>query len=63
LNIVPRYYPGIRLTPGTYHLRVDKQGYETFDDRHVVIADADRTLDVTLSPEDQGGTWPSPSPA
>ncbi len=31
INIVPKYYDGIKLDPGKYHIRVDKKGYKTKD--------------------------------
>lgn len=31
MNIKPKYYPGIPLSPGEYHVRVDLNNYSSFD--------------------------------
>ncbi|WP_347329630.1 bifunctional serine/threonine-protein kinase/formylglycine-generating enzyme family protein [Marinimicrobium locisalis] len=47
LNIVERYYPGIPLLPGRYHIETSHQGYDT-DTQWVEIEDEALSLDVRL---------------
>jgi|GEM_PF-555864 len=49
LNIEPRYEPGIRLSPGRYHVEVSKAGYETKRE-WVEITDSDRVVSIGLVP-------------
>ncbi|MEE4376737.1 MAG: serine/threonine-protein kinase [Candidatus Competibacteraceae bacterium] len=48
LNIKPRYYDGISLSPGSYHIAVDHPGYRS-QNRWITIADQDVELAITLS--------------
>ncbi|MCP4408208.1 MAG: SUMF1/EgtB/PvdO family nonheme iron enzyme, partial [Gammaproteobacteria bacterium] len=47
MNIEPRYYAGMRLKPGRYHLRVDKGGYRAHDD-WVELSEAEQVVEVDL---------------
>ncbi|MCP4409236.1 MAG: hypothetical protein GY807_16075 [Gammaproteobacteria bacterium] len=47
MNIAPHYYPGIRLSPGSYLLRVEQVGYQGFE-RWVRILDHDLTVHIAL---------------
>ncbi|OEU63615.1 MAG: hypothetical protein BBJ57_06325 [Desulfobacterales bacterium PC51MH44] len=53
MNIVPPYSPRIRLAPGRYHIRVDKQGYRTHEE-WVTISDQIEVLRVNLEPGSAG---------
>lgn len=47
LNIVERYYPGIPLLPGRYHIETSYDGYDT-DTQWIEIEDEAVSLDVRL---------------
>ena len=49
MNIVPKYRPGIGLSPGNYVIRVDKSGFRSFE-KMVRIVDTDVSLNVVLTP-------------
>jgi hypothetical protein len=47
MNIVPKYYPGIKLFPGDYHIRVENPGYITHNE-WVTIQNRDIAISVEL---------------
>ena len=49
LNIKPKYYDGIRLKPGNYHIEVSKHGYKKFK-QWVTLGKANKSLNVKLDP-------------
>ncbi len=46
LNIKPKYYDGIWLSPGTYHIEISKAGYRTYE--QWVMIDNDKELNIKL---------------
>ena len=65
LNIKPRYQRGIQLSPGSYHIEVQKSGYTTNKQWIVLIAGDELKVGVTLEkivqPEPVVVTAPVPS--
>lgn len=55
LNIAPRYYDGIELEPGRYHIEVSAAGYDTLN-QWQEIADAAVILPVTLNKSAAAGS-------
>ena len=47
MNIGPKYFHGIELSPGAYRIKVDKDGYIT-DDNWITIQNKDITIPVEL---------------
>jgi HSP20 family molecular chaperone IbpA len=47
MNIKPKYHDGILLKPDNYHLRVDKNGFETWDN-WITVEKQDKTITVSL---------------
>ncbi len=47
LNIIPRYYPGIKLPPNRYEILVENDGYQSF--HHFVDLKNDTVLKVVLN--------------
>ena len=47
MNIVPKYQDGIKLNEGKYHIEVSAEGYETYNEWHVVDSEK-TTLSITL---------------
>ncbi|MBF0423354.1 MAG: serine/threonine protein kinase [Magnetococcales bacterium] len=50
LNISPKYYPGIRLPPNSYHIEVSKPGYKTVR-RWVTISNSKVVEEIVLAKE------------
>lgn len=50
LNIKPRYWSGISLQPGRYHVEVSKPGYKTVR-KWFEVADSDIQATISLTPE------------
>jgi formylglycine-generating enzyme required for sulfatase activity len=50
LNISPKFYQGIKLSPGDYHLEVSAPGYKSQKKRITLSAGEDKDLSVQLSP-------------
>ena len=48
LNIAPKFYQGMELTPGRYHVEVSARGFETKRDWVSVSGDGERRHTVTL---------------
>lgn len=49
MNIGPRFIQGMELAPGRYHLRVERQGYERYEDNDVILdSGEEKRLSVTL---------------
>jgi hypothetical protein len=48
LNIVPKFYQGMELDPGRYHVEVSSNGYETMEMWERLEAGKDETLRFTL---------------
>ncbi len=52
MNIGPAFSQGMELKPDKYHVRVERPGYETYDNREVVLSKGeDLRLSVRLLPE------------
>jgi hypothetical protein len=49
MNITPKYYDGIKLEKGKYHIIVDKQGYETID--QWITLEKDEYFKAELNPK------------
>jgi serine/threonine-protein kinase PpkA len=47
LNIKPRYHKGIQLTPGRYHIKVSKSGYQS-ERRWIDLSTQDTVIGITL---------------
>ena len=67
LNIVPKYYDGIELQPGKYHIEVRKSGYEQYKDwLELKVEDTEYTVTLAPIPESplpieeelQATNWP-----
>jgi hypothetical protein len=48
LNILPKFYQGIELDPGRYHIEVSSDGYETKDMWVALESGQDKDIDVRL---------------
>jgi len=48
LNISPKFYPGIELSPGKYHVEVAAAGYKTKEMWVTIEAGEDKSLDIRL---------------
>lgn len=49
MNIVPKYEDGIELSPGEYHIRIDRRGYAT-EERWVKLSDGEE-MDISVELE------------
>lgn len=50
MNITPRYRDGIELSPGKYHVRVEKSGFRQHDEQLTLAANEKKRLAITLQP-------------
>lgn len=50
LNIKPKYYPGIELSPGAYHVEVSCEGYESVSKWIHLDAGRDQQVPIELTP-------------
>lgn len=47
LNIKPKYYDGMWLSPGKYHIQIAKPGYQTY--KQWIVIDNDKELNIELN--------------
>jgi len=50
LNIVPKYNPGILLQPGSYHIEISKNGFQTLDTWITLSNEKNQTFQFNLKP-------------
>ena len=61
LNIVPKYYRGMSLSPGNYEVEVSAPGYRTKTDWYSLDRGELKSISVKLDPYSNPATVPSPS--